>query len=122
MQGILLLRFGVILVLLLGLGAALPAAAGAAPDVGLVTQVAGEAVFVNPEEGGKGGKVQAFMKIRRGDRLTLSAGASVTLVYFANSRKEFWQGPVEVTVEEGQGAGRGKDGAPVHPQVSTLPT
>jgi len=121
-----LLRFGVILVLLLGLGAAFPAgrpaAAGSPPDVGLVTQVTGEAVFVNPEEGGKGGKVQAFMKIRRGDRLTLSPGASVTLVYFANSRKEFWQGPVEVTVEEGQGAGRGKDGAPVHPQVSTLPT
>ncbi len=71
-------------------------AAGANPDVGLVLQVQGEVSYAGVEEG-KPGKVQAFMKIRQGDRLQVPAGAAIKLVYFsAQGRQELWRGPVEV--------------------------
>ena len=94
-----------------------PAALGANADVGLVLQVQGDVTYADIEEG-KPGKVQAFMKIRRGDRIKVPAGATIKLVYFASQgRQELWRGPVEVTVEDYQGQGAGPGGAPVEPEV-----
>jgi hypothetical protein len=59
-------------------------------DVGLVNQVAGDASYVGSSGGGK---VQAFMKMRQGDRFTLAAGALLKVVYFQNGRQETWRGP-----------------------------
>lgn len=59
-------------------------------DVGLVHQVAGDVTY---SSGSGGGKVQAFMKMRQGDRFSVAAGAQVRVVYFHNGRQETWRGP-----------------------------
>ncbi len=65
-------------------------AAAQGADVGLVNQVAGEVSYVS---GSGAGKVQAFMKMRQGDRFNLAAGAQLKVVYFQNGRQETWRGP-----------------------------
>jgi hypothetical protein len=60
-------------------------------DVGLVNQLSGEVAYT--VQGGTQSKAQAFMKVRQGDRFTLSAGAQLRLVYFNGSRQETWKGP-----------------------------
>ena len=59
-------------------------------DVGLINQVAGDVSYAS---GSGAGKVQAFMKVRQGDRFTVAAGAQVRLVYFNGGRQETWRGP-----------------------------
>jgi hypothetical protein len=59
-------------------------------DVGLINQVAGDVSYASDSGAGK---VQAFMKMRMGDRFTLPAGAQVKVVYFQNGRQESWRGP-----------------------------
>jgi hypothetical protein len=59
-------------------------------DVGLINQVAGDVSYVSSSGAGK---VQAFMKMRLGDRFTVAAGAQVQAVYFQNGRQETWRGP-----------------------------
>lgn len=61
-----------------------------AVDVGLVQQLAGDVTYVSTTGSGK---VQAFMKIRQGDRFTVPAAAQVQVVYFQSGRKETWRGP-----------------------------
>lgn len=60
-------------------------------DVGLVNQMSGDVSYAS--QGGDQSKAQAFMKVRRGDRFTLSAGAQLRVVYFNGSRQETWKGP-----------------------------
>ena len=55
-------------------------------DVGLMQQLSGEVTY-------SGGKAKAYMKMRRGDRYSLSAGAQLRVVYFRNGRRETWRGP-----------------------------
>ena len=59
-------------------------------DVGLVNQVAGDVSYAS---GSGAGKVQAFMKMRQGDRFNLAAGAQLKVVYFQTGRQETWRGP-----------------------------
>jgi hypothetical protein len=59
-------------------------------DVGLINQVAGEVGYVSSSGTGK---VQAFMKMRQGDRFNVAAGALLKVVYFQNGRQETWRGP-----------------------------
>jgi hypothetical protein len=63
------------------------------PDVGLITQLSGEATYWNNGDKQKPAPVQAFMKVRRGDHLKLPAAASLTFLYFASGRQETWKGP-----------------------------
>ena len=72
------------------LGAALSAGAQSS-DVGLVNQLSGDVSYAG--QGSSQSKAQAFMKVREGDRFTLSAGAQLRLVYFNGSRQENWKGP-----------------------------
>jgi hypothetical protein len=60
-------------------------------DVGLVNQMSGDVSYAG--RGGTESKAQAYMKVRQGDRFTLSAGAQLRLVYFNGSRQETWKGP-----------------------------
>lgn len=72
------------------LGVALSAGAQSSV-VGLVNQLSGEVPYAS--QGGAQSKAQAFMKVRRGDRFTLPAGAQLRVVYFNGSRQETWKGP-----------------------------
>src|SRR5262245_47708916 len=91
--------FGLIFSFSLGTGSG-PAYAQA--DVGLVNMVAGEATFT--PQGGKPGKVTAFMKVREQDRFDVRPGAQVRIVYFESARQERWQGPSSFSVAKTQGA------------------
>ena len=103
----------------LGAGLALLLAGGGAlaqgADTGLVNMVSGEVAYT-PSSGAPG-KVQAFMKVREGDRFTLSAGAQLRIVYFETARQERWIGPA--TVRAAKGASDASSGKPA--EVSTLP-
>jgi hypothetical protein len=59
-------------------------------DVGLINQVAGDVSYASA---GGAGKVQAFMKMRQGDRYTVAAGGQVKVIYFQGGRQETWRGP-----------------------------
>jgi hypothetical protein len=87
------------------LGAALAAGCGlshAQADVGLVNLVAGDVAFT--PQGGKPGRVTAFMKVRESDRFELPSGAQVRIVYFESARQERWQGPASFRATRRQGA------------------
>jgi hypothetical protein len=84
-------------------------------DAGLVNQVSGPATY--SADGGPARPVQAFMKVRSGDRFTLAAGATLRLVYFEGNRQESWSGPaVFRAARAGSEASSGK------PVVAALPT
>jgi len=91
------------------------------PDVGLVTDLAGEVTYSNPGEKQVPAKAQAFLKVREGDRFKIPAGGMVQLTYFVGGRQETWRGPG--TVEVGDQASReaGKEPAPATPEVKVLP-
>lgn len=76
------------------------AAKPAPVDAGLAVMVAGDVSY----KGSKGGAqpVTPFQKVRVGDKLLISEGGRVELVYF-NGRKEVWTGPATVRVSEEQG-------------------
>lgn len=61
--------------------------------------------------------VEAFVKLKEGDRLSLGKGARVQVVYFDNGRQETWSGPgnLELTLREGKPAGLPS------PEVKSLP-
>jgi len=84
-------------------------------DVGLVNLVAGEVSFA--PLAGAPGKVQAFMKVRDGDRINVAAGAQVRVVYFEGARQERWQGPA--SFRAGRTAGEPISGTPA--EVAKLP-
>ncbi|MBI3373968.1 MAG: hypothetical protein HY017_19760 [Betaproteobacteria bacterium] len=60
-------------------------------DVGLVNMVSGDVTFAPLT--GTPGKVQAFMKLRDGDRINVAAGGQVRVVFFQGARQERWAGP-----------------------------
>lgn len=90
-------------------------AALAQEDAGLVNQVRGDVSYA--DSGGAPRPVQAFMKVRDGDRITVAANASVRVVYFRGRREETWSGPAAFRVSGDHGeALRGK------PEVHVLPS
>ncbi len=84
-------------------------------DVGLVNLVSGEVTFV--PLAGAPGKVQAFMRVRDGDRINVGTGAQVRVVFFEGARQERWQGPA--SFRAGKGAGEPISGQPA--EVAKLP-
>ena len=91
------------------------------PDVGIVTQLSGEATYWNEGYQKTPEKVQVFMKIRLGDYFKIAAGGTIQLVYFQNGRQETWKGPVAITVSEVQSRVEGEKGLPGQPEVVILP-
>jgi hypothetical protein len=86
----------------------------AASDVGLVNHLSGEVSYAS---GGSNAKVQAYMKVREGDKFTVPAGATVRVVYFQGGRQESYSGPASFTAGMQQSAVQSGS-----PQVSTLPS
>lgn len=74
---------------------------GQQADVALVSMVSAGVTYASAA--GPAGKVQAFMKIREGDRIVVSANAQIKLVFLDNSRQERWMGAGEFQA--------GRDGA-----------
>jgi hypothetical protein len=97
------------------------AAQTSSPDVGLITKLDGSATFWNKAENQKPAKVEAFMKVRRGDCLKLPAAASVTLLYFASGRQETWKGPVTLQAGDTKSTAVGNQKTLVQPVVKTFP-
>ena len=89
------MRSAVLAVLLTVSSAAL--AQGA--DVGLVNLVSGDVSYAPPS--GPSAKVQAFMKVRDGDRFDLPAGAQLRVVFFESARQERWLGPASFRAIKG---------------------
>lgn len=81
--------------------AAAGVAAAQAGDVGLVNLVVGEVTFAPTS--GSPGKVQAFMRLRDGDRISVPAGGQVRVVFFDGARQERWAGPSEFRAARSQG-------------------
>ncbi len=96
-------------------------AQSAAPDVGLVTKLSGEATY-QTKDTPKAVAVQAFMKVRQGDRLKLAPASSLQLLYFASGRQETWKGPATLVAGAGETTALGGKEPPPQPQVKTLPT
>ena len=91
------------------------------PDVGMITRLSGEATYWNSGDQAKPARVRAFMKVRQGDKLKLAAGTALQILYLAPGRQETWQGPVTLTVGEGESqVAPGLKAAP--PEVKLLPT
>ena len=74
------------------------AAACAASDVVLVTAVAGNVQMEGA--GAKKTRLESFVRLGEGDRLSLAAGSQVSLVYLAPGRQEQWQGSGNLAVGE----------------------
>jgi hypothetical protein len=70
------------------------------PDVGIVTQLSGEATYWNEGYQKTPERAEVFMKIRQGDYFRVAAGGMVQLVYFENGRQETWKGPAAFKVGE----------------------
>jgi hypothetical protein len=71
-------------------------------DVGLITQLSGNTTYWNKVSQETPKPAQVFMKIRRGDHLSVASGASLQVVYFQSGRKETWRGPAMIIVGEGE--------------------
>ena len=91
------------------------------PDVGLVTQLSGDATYWNEAYQKTPEKAQAFMRIREGDHFRVVVGAVVQLVYFQNGRQEAWKGPAAFVVGETQSRAEGEKGVQAQPEVIILP-
>lgn len=102
--------FGVVLGLWLFMAGAYAA------DVGIVTALSGT---VQLHEGQQAGKdIQSFIKLRRGDKLTLQNDATVKLVFFDDGLQETWHGAGEIQI--GASSGHLLKGNPAKEQ-KTLP-
>lgn len=102
---------------LLSLSLVLPAQGALAQgaDVGLVNMVSADVSYAPAV--GLPGKVQAFMKLRDGDRITVPSGGQVRVVYFESASQERWVGPA--SFRAGKAAGEPISGKPA--EVATLP-
>ena len=90
-------------------------------DVGLVTSLAGKVTYL---EGDKQLPLEEFSKIRQGDKLNLAGASSLTVVFFANGRKEAWQGPVSLLLGKSEAMPTDqpeKPGEAVTPSISKIP-
>ena len=101
--------------------AAAAAAQTSLPDVGLITKLSGAIRFSNEAEKKEPAKVQAFMKVRRGDRLKLPEAGSLTLLYFASGRQESWKGPGTIIAGDTESAAAAGQQPPSPPEVKLLP-
>jgi len=90
-------------------------ARGQGADVGLVNMVSGDVTFV--PSAGTPGKVQAFMKVREGDRINVAGGGQVRVVFFEAARQERWMGPA--SFRAGKVGAEPVSGKPA--EVTTLP-
>jgi hypothetical protein len=99
---------------LVGALAAVAPASYAANDVALVTALRGNVNRVAKEGPGA---LEAFVKLRQGDVLTLEKGSTVKLVYFSSARQESWtgEGRLEIAANESKGTGL------ADPEVKILP-
>ena len=93
----------------------------AALDAALVTQVTGQVAFRHQEGKQPPAPVQAFMKVRQGDRFQLPGESALTLLYFASGRQETWKGPVNLAAGREESRVEGAKGAPPRPEVKLLP-
>ena len=61
--------------------------------------------------------VEAFVKLKHGDRLDLEKGSRLQVLYFDNGRQEIWSGPgrLEMTLNEGKPTGLSA------PELKSLP-
>jgi hypothetical protein len=91
------------------------------PDVGLVTVLSGSVTYWNDAHQETPATAQAFMKIRRGDRFKLRAGAVMQLVYFLGGRQETWKGPVTLAVGDSESHPERQGGVHAQPKVVVLP-
>ena len=101
-----------------------PAAKGQTlpPDVGIVTQLSGEATYWNEIYQKTPEKAEVFMKIRRSDSFKIPAGGTIQLVYFGNGRQETWKGPASFIVGEVQSRVEKGTEVPGQPGVVMLST
>ncbi len=90
-------------------------------DVGLITKLSGEATYWNKGENKEPTKAQAFMKVRQGDHLKLSAAGSLTLLYFASGRQETWKGPATLMAANMKSTAIGAQKTPPQPEVKIFP-
>ena len=58
-------------------------------DVGMITQISGE-ISITTDSGSRA--VVPFIKVNTGNKLTLTNGARLQLVYFGSGRQEVWNG------------------------------
>lgn len=98
----------------LGVAAMLAAASAFANDVGLINHLAGNVSYTS---GSSTAKAEPFMKVRDGDRISVTAGAVVRVVYFQDGRQESYMGPASFTA----GARQSRVQSGSQPQVTTLP-
>jgi hypothetical protein len=103
------------LLLLLLLGMPAPLALAQAADVALVSMVSPDVTYTPAS--GIPGKVQAFMKLRDGDRVAIPQGGQLRVVFFDGSREERWAGPA--SFRAGKAAAEPISGKAT--QVTTLP-
>ena len=75
------------------------AAAQGGADVGLVNLVSGEVSYAPLT--GSPSKVQAYMRVRDGDRFTIPPQAQLRVVFFDGGRQERWQGPASFRAAKG---------------------
>lgn len=73
-----------------------------AAEVALVTSVQGRVTRL-----AEAVAVEAFVKLKDGDRLSLEKDARLQLVFFENGRQETWQGPgqLSMTPQDGKASG-----------------
>ncbi len=90
------------------------------PDVGLITMLSGDVTY-RGEGSQKPIRARSFMKIRRGDRFMVPAGAVIQFVYFLGGRQETWGGPVTFTVGDSESYGSEGKGLQAQPKVVVFP-
>jgi hypothetical protein len=75
-----------------------------AAEVALVMSVQGRVLRL---VGAEPVPVEAFVKLKEGDRLSLESDSRLQLVYFENGRQETWSGPgrLDLAAQEGQASG-----------------
>ncbi len=91
------------------------------PDVGLITNLSGEATYWNKADTPKPVKLRAFMKVRQGDHLKLPGGAALTLLYFAGGRQETWKGPATLIAGGQESQVLGGQQPLAQPEVKIIP-
>lgn len=86
-----------------------------AAEVALVMSVQGKVTRLAEVPGPV--PVEAFVKLKEGDRISLENDSRLQVVYFENGRRETWSGPgrLEMAVREGKASGLGA------PEVKSLP-
>ncbi len=69
----------------------------------MITQFSGSG-FIYENSSADKTRLQPFMKLHDGDRISLQSGAQLQLIYFSNARKEVWRGPADFTIRSSAAA------------------